>query len=844
MAATGTTIPQPTPFKPVWDDPEKNIFLFETWVEAMNHYFLLSRRRDLVQGDPIEWPENEKLSLALLAGGHEIKSLFEIVANQVIAPGANQVTFDVAVEAARQALAARLNQTAQVYTLNKMEQGSQTFASWYPKVMEAAKRIDWDNYNLNVAVKNILVVNCESDKLRQKAIAENLDYEAVVRTGLAMENSVKKGKNMAPEEKIRSLEEKVRKLESGNVKPKASGNGKGRTGKDRCKTCGRPTGHPKGQTCFALNMDCHKCGKKGHLQSVCKSTGANANRKQDSVNYVTNSDDEIDTDQEEVVRKIMKKMHKKKMDKKKKKKKGAKQDPDTDSDSSSVGHIQEWDCPSLASSESESESSDGESSDERETICNVQQRKAKTDLTAKVTLNRQEIEFTVDSGVKRNLINWSDWLKISNTTTPCTTTRRFTPYGITDELPIKNKASVTMKAANGATVDTEVFIVESQEVDSLLGRDDGIRMGIIKLCPEGEKKAIKIRKEVERRKNEVAWMKLARKVKMEDREPFSEGRNQAEVDKDMDNILAKYPQLFQGLGRVKNQEVDVQLKAGASPKIQPRRPVPIHYKQKLRKKIEELKREGVIEGPLSGPLEPGSYVSNPVITAKRWSDEEIRLNLDLSDANEDIVMSHHPIPTPDELRHELRNADTFTSIDANQMFQQWMIARNKRKLFTFRTPWGLYRYLRLPSGVNCAGQECNNNLRAIVEGLDGIIQIADDIVVFGKGRRHDQRLEKLLQRLEKWGITLRKEKCCWGRPEILWFGKVYSKEGVSIDPFKTEIIRNLEPPTSAKEIRSFLQMAQFNSEFLHPRQDGTGTQKNYAELTKPLRDAANAGTRF
>ena len=54
MAATGSTIPTPTPFKPVWDDPEKNIYLFDAWVKAMNYYFLLARRRDLVQGDPIE----------------------------------------------------------------------------------------------------------------------------------------------------------------------------------------------------------------------------------------------------------------------------------------------------------------------------------------------------------------------------------------------------------------------------------------------------------------------------------------------------------------------------------------------------------------------------------------------------------------------------------------------------------------------------------------------------------------------------------------------------------------------------------------------------------------------
>ena len=92
------------------------------------------------------------------------------------------------------------------------------------------------------------------------------------------------------------------------------------------------------------------------------------------------------------------------------------------------------------------------------------------------------------------------------------------------------------------------------------------------------------------------------------------------------------------------------------------------------------------------------------------------------------------------------------------MFQQWMIARNKRKLFTFRTPWGLYRYLRLPSGVNCAGQECNNNLRAIVEGLEGIIQIADDIVVFGKGKIHEAQWLPARHPTERWSDSWHKRR--------------------------------------------------------------------------------------
>ena len=108
----------------------------------------------------------------------------------------------------------------------------------------------------------------------------------------------------------------------------------------------------------------------------------------------------------------------------------------------------------------------------------------------------------------------------------------------------------------------------------------------------------------------------------------------------------------------------------------------------LQKYLKELLDNDIIEGPLQGPLQAGTYVSNIVITAKRWSTEEIRVNLDLRQINKDIVMSHHPIPTLEDLRHEFRHSDTFSSLDANHMFFQWEVKEDKRKIFTFHTPWG------------------------------------------------------------------------------------------------------------------------------------------------------------
>ena len=118
--------------------------------------------------------------------------------------------------------------------------------------------------------------------------------------------------------------------------------------------------------------------------------------------------------------------------------------------------------------------------------------------------------------------------------------------------------------------------------------------------------------------------------------------------------------------------------------------------------------------------------------------------------------------------------------------------RKARQLFVFTTPFGLYRFKRLVMGTPPASAECHSKLAQVLKGLEGIVQIKDDLVVHGVGKRHDERLEAVLQRCEKYGITLRKEKCQFGKEEVKWFGHVFSKQGMSPDPEKVEAIRQWE----------------------------------------------------
>ena len=154
----------------------------------------------------------------------------------------------------------------------------------------------------------------------------------------------------------------------------------------------------------------------------------------------------------------------------------------------------------------------------------------------------------------------------------------------------------------------------------------------------------------------------------------------------------------------------------------------------------------MVSGPLKSEDATG-WVSNPVITAKKWDDQAIRVNLDLRNMEKAVKPTHFPMPTAEDLRHRFKGSDRFSVVDCNHAFHQ------------------------LVMGVHTASSECQEKTRLLLDGLEGVQQIQDDVVVHGAGQQHDQRLKAVLERLQSTGLTLRKEKCHFGVPEILWFGR-------------------------------------------------------------------------
>ncbi|KAK8767070.1 hypothetical protein V5799_006149 [Amblyomma americanum] len=251
--------------------------------------------------------------------------------------------------------------------------------------------------------------------------------------------------------------------------------------------------------------------------------------------------------------------------------------------------------------------------------------------------------------------------------------------------------------------------------------------------------------------------------------------------------IKHFRHVFEGLGCLK-QPYSMVLQPDATPVVQPARRVPLSLRQPLRDELQRMERAGIITKE-DGPTD---WVSPLVLVKKK--DGSLRVCMDPRRINEHIKRQHYQLPRREDIEAELTGACYFSCLDANSGFHQIPLDDATSKICTFATPFGRYRYLRLPFGISSAPEVFHKMLSQMLDGLPGVHVYIDDILVWGTTRQeHDERLVAVLKAAETAGLTLNAEKCKFGLTEVHFLGDVIGQKGISPNP---KLVRNLlEMPT-------------------------------------------------
>ena len=270
----------------------------------------------------------------------------------------------------------------------------------------------------------------------------------------------------------------------------------------------------------------------------------------------------------------------------------------------------------------------------------------------------------------------------------------------------------------------------------------------------------------------------------------------------------EFRKLYTGLGKLNDQKVKLHVKPDAKA-IQNARRIPFAMREKVEKKIAELIDLDIIE-PVSGP----TRFQSPIVVVPK-SSGDIRICVDMRQANESVERERFPMPTVEEVLAELNGSKVFTKLDLNMGFHQLELDEDSRDVTTFTTHSGLYRYKRLMFGITSAPEIYQSVIQQTLTGIKGCRNMTDDIIIHAETvKDHDEILEKVLNRLLEKGLTLNKEKCMYRMNELTFMGFLLSERGIGPTDAKVKAVQNATRPTCATEVRSFLGLVNYSGRFI------------------------------
>ena len=302
----------------------------------------------------------------------------------------------------------------------------------------------------------------------------------------------------------------------------------------------------------------------------------------------------------------------------------------------------------------------------------------------------------------------------------------------------------------------------------------------------------------------------------------------------MERVTATYTDVFQGLGCMEGA-LHLEVDESASPSIMPPRRVPLALTERLKEELARLEKANVIKKE----EEPTDWVSSLVETEK--PNGKLRVCIDPQHLNKALKRSHYPLPVIEDILPELADVKVFSKADLKDGFLQIQLDQESSKLTTFQTPWGRYRYLRMPFGISPVPECFQRKLDQNLEGLEGIYKVADDILITGRGtskeeavKNHDANLLKLLERCRERNLKLNREKLQLKCTETPFIGHALTPEGIKPDPGKVEAVLKMERPTDVAAVRRLVDLVNYLSKFL----------SKLSELCEPLRRLTHKGVEW
>ena len=236
--------------------------------------------------------------------------------------------------------------------------------------------------------------------------------------------------------------------------------------------------------------------------------------------------------------------------------------------------------------------------------------------------------------------------------------------------------------------------------------------------------------------------------------------------------------------------------------------LPDKYREKVKQELDKLLEIKVIEpshSPWASPIVP---VPKP--------DGSIRLCIDYRRLNSITRPDPYYMITLDEILERVGSSGCLSKLDLSKGYYQIGIVEEDQEKTAFVTQFGKYSFSRMPFGLRNAPAIFQ---RLMEEVLRGCYQWAapyiDDILVYSQeGCEHIEHLRMVLQALGDNGLTLKSEKCVFGKTHLEYLGHWIGCGTVAVPEHRATAMAEYLKPRTKKQLRSFLGAVSYYRRFV------------------------------